>query len=102
MEPENLIAEAQASIDASIDEVWDALTNPATIKKYMFGTNVTSEWKEGSKIVWKGEWKGKPYEDHGVIVQFKPKRLIEYTHFSPMMGKPDIPENYHTVTIELL
>jgi len=27
--------------------------------------------------------------------------LIQYSHFSPLSGKPDLPENYHTVTIKL-
>jgi uncharacterized protein YndB with AHSA1/START domain len=101
MDRKNFIAKADATIHASIDKVWDALTNPDVIKKYMFGTTVISDWKEGSKIVWKGEWKGKPYEDKGEVLQFKPKTKLQYTHFSPLTGQPDVPENYHTVTIEL-
>jgi hypothetical protein len=31
----------------------------------------------------------------------KPEHLMQYTHFSPLTGLPDKPENYHTVTIEL-
>ncbi len=37
----------------------------------------------------------------GVILQFKPGRTLQYSHFSPLSGVPDIPENYHTVTVEL-
>jgi hypothetical protein len=29
----------------------------------MFGTTVNSEWREGAPITWKGDWKGKAYED---------------------------------------
>ena len=101
MESKKFIAEAQTTIDAPIDKVWDAFINPGTIKKYMFGTTVISDWKEGSKIAWKGEWEGKLYEDKGIILQFKPKTKLQYSHFSPLTGQPDIPENYHTVTIEL-
>ncbi len=68
----------------------------------MFGTNVVSDWQEGSPIVWKGEWQGKSYEDKGVILQLKPGRILQYSHFSPLSGLQDIPSNYHTVTIELL
>jgi uncharacterized protein YndB with AHSA1/START domain len=67
----------------------------------LFGTEVVSEWREGSPIRWKGEWQGKPYEDKGVILQLKPGRRLQYTHFSPLSGLPDSAENYHTVTIEL-
>jgi hypothetical protein len=75
--------------------------NPEAIKQYMFGTNVAADWREGSPIIWRGEWQGKPYEDKGVILQFKPGRTPQYSHFSPLSGLPDRPESYHTVTIEL-
>ena len=96
-----LIANAQTLVDASVDKVWEAFTNPEIIKKYMFGTTVSSDWKNGSDITWKGEWKGKAYEDKGEIIQIKPKTYLQYTHFSRLTGEPDIPENYHTVTIKL-
>lgn len=101
MKMKGLMANARISIDASVDKVWDALTDPATIRKYMFGTTVSSDCKEGSDITWKGEWKGKQYEDKGKIVQIKPKTRLSYTHFSPLTGLPDSPENYHNVTIDL-
>ena len=97
----NHIAKACVSINASTEKVWDALVDPQAIKQYMFGTNVLSDWKEGSPIVWKGEWQGKAYEDKGKILQLKPGRTIQYSHFSPLSGVPDKPENYHTVTIKL-
>jgi uncharacterized protein YndB with AHSA1/START domain len=53
----DLIASSSITIDAPVAQVWDALVNPAAIKQYMFGTNVISDWKKGSAIVWKGEWK---------------------------------------------
>ena len=97
----NFIAHGSVDIAASRDEVWDALVNPETIKKYMFGTNVVTDWHEESAIIWKGEWQGKSYEDKGEIRRITPLQSIQYTHFSPMSGLPDRPENYHTVSIEL-
>jgi uncharacterized protein YndB with AHSA1/START domain len=96
-----LIARATTTINAPTAKVWDALINPKTIAQYMFGTNVVSDWREGSAIVWKGEWKGKPYEDKGVILHLEPQRMLQYSHFSPLSGLADAPENYHRVTIEL-
>ena len=75
--------------------------NPNTIKQYMFGTNVISDWKEGSAIVWKGEWQAKKYEDKGTILKLKPEHIVSYSHFSPSSGLPEVPENYRTVTFEL-
>jgi uncharacterized protein YndB with AHSA1/START domain len=97
----NLIARSSITIETTPAKVWQALVTPAAIKQYMFGTNVTSDWKEGSPITWKGEWQGKAYEDKGVIRQFKPNQALQYTHFSPLAGLPDKPENYHTVSIQL-
>ncbi len=97
----DLIATAAITIDAPVNRVWDALTNPEVIKQYMFGTNVVSDWKEGSPIVWQGKWQGRNYEDKGVILRLVPERTIQYSHFSPLSGVPDVPENYHTVTVDL-
>jgi len=97
----NNIAKAETTINTSADKVWTALTDPDTIKKYMFGTTVVADWKEGGKIVWKGVWEGKSYEDKGKILSPEPKRKLQYSHFSPLTGLDDIPENYHIVTIDL-
>lgn len=97
----NLIAKASVNISANRSEVWQALVDPKAIKQYMFGTNVVTDWHEGYPIIWKGEWQGKAYEDKGKILQFKPQHRLQYSHFSPLSGQPDVPENYHTVTIEL-
>ena len=97
----NLVAEAAIIIEAPAVKVWAALVTPDAIKQYMFGATVISDWKEGSPIVWKGEWKGKKYQDKGLIQRIESGRVLQYTHWSPMSGVPDKPENYHTVTIEL-
>ena len=96
-----LTARQSISISAPIAKVWDALVNPHVIRQYMFGTTAVSDWKEGSPILFKGEWQGKSYEDKGVILRLEPGRMIQYTHFSPLPGQADKPENYHTVTVEL-
>jgi len=97
----DLIARASLTVDAPRAKVWDALVNPKAIKQYMFGATVVSDWREGSPIVWKGEWQGKAYEDKGTILEVEPGRTLRYSHFSPLSGLPDEPGNYHAVTIEL-
>ena len=96
------IAEASVIVNTSREAVWNALTDPDAIKQYMFGTTVTTDWKEGSAIRWKGEWKGHPYEDKGTILAVVPFRRLVYTHFSPRSGQPDALHNYHTVTLALI
>ncbi len=98
---QNLVARQSVKIEASLSKVWDGFINPEIIREYMFGTKVTSEWKPGAGITWSGEWKGKSYEDKGVILEMIPGKLIKYTYFSPLSGQADVPENYRTITVEL-
>jgi len=102
MDKHNLTAKADVSIAASPERVWRALTEPAAIKTYMFGAHVDTDWHVGSTITWSGEMKGKKYEDKGEILSFEAERELAYSHFSPLSGKPDRPENYHNVTIRLV
>jgi len=95
------IAKATVTIEAPVAKVWDGLVSPAVIKQYMAGATVVTDWQEGSPIVWKGEWKGKPFEDKGRILEIEPERHLKYSHYSPLSGEPDKPESYHTVTIDL-
>lgn len=98
---ENLIASSSIVIDAPPDKVWRALTDPKTIKKYYFGTRVTSDWEPGSPIIWKGVHEGRKYRDHGTILDVRPGELLIHTHFNEKSGREDIPENYHTLTYTL-
>jgi uncharacterized protein YndB with AHSA1/START domain len=95
------LAKSEIDIAATPSDVWRALTEPDTIAKYFFGSRVHTDWQVGSPIVWKGEFNGKPYEDKGEIVEVEPNRLLRVTHFSPSAGRPDEPENYHTLTYRL-
>jgi len=35
------------------------------------------------------------------ILEFLPEARLSYSHHSPLSGASDVPENYHTVAIEL-
>jgi uncharacterized protein YndB with AHSA1/START domain len=91
----------RVTIHATKSEVWEALTDPDKVKQYLHGTEMSTDWKEGSPIFWRGEWKGRSYEDKGTVLAVQTEKLLRYTHWSPMGGSEDKPENYHTVTYEL-
>ena len=95
------VAEKRIVINASTDAVWKALTDPSLVKQYLHGTNMKTTWAVGGPITWTGEWKGKAYEDKGTVLAVEPKKLLKTTHWSPMAGSEDKPENYHTVTYKL-
>jgi uncharacterized protein YndB with AHSA1/START domain len=95
------IATVETDVEAPPSRVWSALTDPDVIEQYMFGARVVTDWKPGSPIVWKGEYEGRPFEDKGEVLEVVPERRLKVTHFSPLSGNDDVPENYHTVTHEL-
>ena len=98
---ETFIATAKTTINAPTAKVWEALVTPQLIKKYLFGTEVTTDWQVGSPITYKGVWEGKAYEDKGKVLQVDPGKLLVSTFWSSMAGLPDVPENYKTVCYEL-
>jgi uncharacterized protein YndB with AHSA1/START domain len=96
------VAKATTTVNAPASKVWDAITKPDQIKQYMFGTQVTTDWKVGSPIIYKGEWKGKAYEDKGKVLEIEPRKRLVSTFWSSLAGLPDTPENYKTVRYELV
>ena len=98
----SFVAEKRITVNAPVGTVWQALTDPALVKQYMHGTNMETDWIVDHPITWRGEWKGRPYEDKGTVLAVEPQKLLRYTHWSPMGGSEDKPENYHTVTCVLV
>jgi uncharacterized protein YndB with AHSA1/START domain len=96
-----ITAEAAVDIKAPRSDVWRSLTDPERIKEYYLGADVQTDWQVGSPITFKGEWDGKSYEDKGEILEVEPERKLTYSHYSPMGGKLDAPEDYHVVAITL-
>lgn len=94
-------AETSILVAASPQAVWHALTDPAMISEYLYGTQVSTDWMKGSAIVYRGEWEGKPYEDRGTILEIDPPRVLVTSYYSPLSGKPDSPESYQNVTYAL-
>ena len=88
-------------INASTKKVWEALTEPQLIKQWLFGTNVISDWKVGSPILFTGTWQGTEYKDKGTILQLEPEKIFQYNYWSGFSGLPDTIENYSIITFEL-
>lgn len=92
------VATSTVTIKAPASGVWSVITDPGAVKEFMFGTDVVTDWTVGGPIVWRGVWDGKEYEDRGSVLEFEPDRRLVVTHFSPLSGQEDVPENYHTLT----
>jgi uncharacterized protein YndB with AHSA1/START domain len=97
----NLSLKTSIEINAPAAKVWKALTDAAIVKQYFFGTNVKSDWKKGSPIIWEGEWEGKTYQDTGKILDIDPGKFVKYNYWSSMSGTEDKPENYADISYSL-
>jgi uncharacterized protein YndB with AHSA1/START domain len=96
-----ITAKATVVVDRPRQEVWKALTDPELVKQYFMGATVKTDWQVGHPITFSGTWKDKPFEDKGEILEFKPEKEMTYSHWSPLSGAEDAPENYHVVHIAL-
>jgi uncharacterized protein YndB with AHSA1/START domain len=98
---EDLRTEESITINVPIERVWEALTTPQVIKRWFFGVDTFTDWTVGSPIIHRGEYQGRPYEDKGSILEIEPPRLLVHSHWSPVSGLPDAPENYERVSWQL-
>lgn len=98
-----LVARVSLTINAPRAKVWDALVDPEKITQYILASDVVSAWREGSSIVWKSEFHGKPFEIKGTILRLEPQRLLEFDQSRPVFRATQVvrPSDYHRVTIEL-
>src|SRR3954447_26104862 len=95
------VATAEVDVATPPERVWTALTDPGEIATYMQGSKVTTSWEVGTPITWDGEYDGRAYQDKGEVLTYDEPNVLSMTHYSPMMGQPDVPESYHTLVYTL-
>jgi uncharacterized protein YndB with AHSA1/START domain len=84
-------------IIAPPEKVWEALTTPEFTRQYWFETDLISDWKVGSKVVFnrKGEiW------HNDTILRSEPPRMLSFT-FRPLMVEEMKNEQPSRVVFEL-
>jgi uncharacterized protein YndB with AHSA1/START domain len=89
------------TINASLQKVWDALTKPALVKLWQYGSVLTTDWQAGSPIRFTTEWEGKVFEQWGKVLEVQPNQLLKYSLFAPRPDMEDKPENYFTMSYVL-
>jgi uncharacterized protein YndB with AHSA1/START domain len=99
-----LIIQNEILIHAPAWRVWDALINPQITIQYMFGCVPVTDWKEGSSLLWRGSYEGKEMDFvKGQVIKIEPGSQLSYTVIDPNNEAiPDVPENYLTVTYDLV
>ena len=88
-------------INASTEQVWDALTNPEKVKAWQYGSELITEWKVGNEIRFKSEWEGQIFEQWGEVLEFEPNEKLKYNLFAPRPDLEDKPENYFEMEYKL-
>ena len=89
------------SINADKMKVWAALTDPETIRQYLYGAETLTDWNVGSPIIFQGEVQGQKWQDKGTILEIQLGQLLRYSYWSGYCGMEDLPENYAMVTYRL-
>jgi uncharacterized protein YndB with AHSA1/START domain len=88
-------------LNAPIQKVWTALTDPQIVKQWQYGSELITDWKVGSDIRFSAEWEGKVFEQWGKILEFIPNKMLKYSLFAPRPDLEDKPENYFTMTYKV-
>jgi uncharacterized protein YndB with AHSA1/START domain len=92
----------EITINADVGKVWEALTKPDMIKKYMQGIEIVSDWKVGSTILWIETLKeGEMIQGKGSIEKIEVRKLLQFTTLDMNAQYSDVPSNYVQATYEL-
>ena len=104
-----MVATVSLTIDAPRASVWAALVDGAAITRYMFVTEVESEWRVGAPIRWKGEFGDRLLDIAGLIRRIENGRTLGYSYVDPITGgerrvsielSDEVPETRITVVQE--
>ena len=96
--------EKQVVITAPQSAVWQALTNTASLQRWMGAPEmrlaIGADWTAGGAIVITGYLHG-AFRGWGTIVRFEPEEYLSYTQLSSLSRLPDVPASYYTVAFAL-
>jgi len=100
----NKKVEKTVSINTSHSKVWEYLTDPNLMKKWMgepeMNIEIITDWVVGNPILIKG-FHHIEFENKGTILQFNPHKIVQYSHLSSISRLPDTRENYAIITFLL-
>ncbi len=62
-------------INASLQKVWDTITQPELVKRWQYGSDLLTTWEVGSDIKFRTEWGEKVFEQWGKVLEMRPTRF---------------------------
>jgi len=96
------ITTSEIQINAPAEKVWQALTDPALVKQWQYGSDlIINSWTAGEPLRFRNQWQETVFEQWGTVLNVAPLKEISYTLFAPQPGLEDKPENYFTMTYKL-
>ena len=93
------------NIDASTSKIWDMLTNPELMKKWMMTDseiNIITDWKVGNPMLIRGNLHGINFENKGKVLRFELEKILGYSHLSSLSRLPDNPKSYSVLEFKLV
>ncbi|MGI8551474.1 MAG: SRPBCC family protein [Dehalococcoidia bacterium] len=72
------------------EKLWEAITSPEFTRRYFYGTAVISDWRQGSRCVYRGD-NDQVVIDGEVVEVEKPKRLVQTWKLVENAEAPDDP-----------
>jgi len=97
----SFIIKKELFIKAHVNLVFDMLTNSEEIIKYFPLKEVTSDWKVGSEVLYKGEVEQNKFTDYGIIKIISRPYQYKYSYWSDSHGTERTPENYLSISYKL-
>jgi uncharacterized protein YndB with AHSA1/START domain len=89
------------TINASLQKVWNMITQPEYVKLWQYGSDLQTTWEVGSAIRFVTAWEDKVFEQWGKVLAFHPAEKLSYSLFAPGPGLEDRPENYFVMNYNL-
>jgi len=89
------------NVKCLIDKLWLVLTSAETIKIYFNNQYVKTDWVIGHPIYWGNNLKNYAYADKGEVLEFEPRKVLSFSHWSPLTGSEDKSENYQVISFQL-
>ncbi|MFN8395863.1 MAG: SRPBCC domain-containing protein [Bacteroidia bacterium] len=83
--------------------VWDHLTCPEKISHWMgqeLDIHLETDWTIGGRFVLRA-FHIAQFENTGKVLDFDPKRRLQYTYKDSISRLPDVPSSYTTLTFQL-
>lgn len=98
-----LLVNKAIEISAPASRVWDTVTKPDLIKKWLSddAMDVISDWNVGGPIVFTGVWHGYKIKDEGEILAIDPEKLLRYSYWSKSSRLPNNSENNSIIAFTL-